>query len=118
MSITITEKPLLPVRRDGQVGTNSGGGTMGGGGNMPLSPLSTTKTIIPFTTTATPTISNYQTTYSISYGQYPNLRLIWVDGDGNWNEWMQAPKFTLSAGVVDSISWDLGEELTGFIILN
>jgi len=76
------------------------------------------KSIITFTATATPTISNYQSTYKATHGQYPQARLMYIDGDGNWNEWMQQPKFNVIAGVVDSITWDLAEALTGFIILS
>jgi hypothetical protein len=78
----------------------------------------TIKTIITFTATATPTISNYQTSYKTLHGQYPQARLMYIDEDGNWNEWMQQPKFNTIAGVVDSITWDLAEALTGFIILS
>jgi hypothetical protein len=74
------------------------------------------KVIINFNS-ATPSIANYQATYAAIYGQYPNARLIWIDPAGDWNEWMQSPKFNIVGGVVDSISWDLGEILAGFIIL-
>lgn len=76
------------------------------------------KTIIVFTATATPTVTNYQASYKSLHGEYPQARLMYIDGDGNWNEWMQQPKFNLVSGFVDSITWDLAEALTGFIILS
>ena len=72
--------------------------------------------VVPFTTTATPTITNYNTAYSLKYGQYPDISCWQVDGDTKWK--LQATAiFTTVGGLIDTISFDLGFEVSGFIII-
>ena len=73
--------------------------------------------IISFTATKTPTIDAYNSTYASTHGQFPNVRLITVDGSGNRWEREEKPKYIMVSGVIDSIVYDLAEPETGFIIL-
>jgi hypothetical protein len=73
--------------------------------------------MIQVTATATPTVSNYQTRLAGIFGEYPKVRLFITDGDGNRYESMQNPKFIIVDDLVDSIVYDLGEEITGYILL-
>lgn len=81
---------------------------------------------IDFTNDAMPGLHNYQTaiiplttlTYLARFGQYPQARMFWIDENGDWWQWMQQPKFTIVAGLVDSISWDTGTGMTGFILIS
>ncbi len=70
--------------------------------------------IIPFTSSALPTITGYQATYAAIYGEYPNVECWMVDGDLR-TQLMQPPNFTTVLGLIDTIYFDLGFELTGFI---
>ena len=76
----------------------------------------TAPVVIPFTATATPTISAYQATYAHVYGEYPVVECWLVDGTTR-TLLMQPPIISLSAGLIDSIMFDLGFENTGFIII-
>lgn len=93
---------------------------LGDGGRSRLSTPATSllaKDVIPFAATATPTISDYQTYYTTIYGEHPTLQLKTIDGDGNYIVRNEQAKITMSAGLVDSISWDLPNVETGFIII-
>lgn len=80
--------------------------------------------IIKFTASALPTITNYNTLYAPMHGQFPRLNLIIDNGNGTRYERQQMPQFTtLTTGggmddLIDTIFWDLGEALTGWIIIN
>jgi hypothetical protein len=76
------------------------------------------KDIIHFTATAIPMIANYQTTYAAAHGETPTVALRTIDEDGNIIDRAEQPKFTMSSGLISSISWDLPDTETGFIILN
>ncbi len=78
----------------------------------------TSKTIISFTATSTPTISNYQDNYGSTYGEHPIVILKTIDGDGNYIIRNEQAKYTMSGGLLNSISWDLPDAETGFIILS
>jgi len=75
------------------------------------------KTVVSFAATATPTLSNYQATYATTYGEHPSVQLVTIDGDGNYIERNERPKYNISAGLINSISWDLPDIETGFIII-
>jgi len=80
--------------------------------------------IIRFTAQSTPTLLNYNTNYAPQHGQFPRLELIIDNGDGTRYSSMQRPLFTtLTSGggvtdLIDEVSWDLGEPLNGWIIIN
>ena len=76
------------------------------------------KKIIPFTATATPTIPNYQTTYAATYGEYPDVKCIIMNDANNGYQRQQMPQMTFVDGKLDSIYFDLGEKLSGYIILS
>ena len=82
-----------------------------------LTPTTIYMAIISFTATKTPTIDAYNSTYASTHGQFPNVRLITVDGSGNRWEREEKPKYIMVSGVIDSIVYDLAEPETGFIIL-
>lgn len=80
--------------------------------------------VFEFTASATPTLSAYNTKYAPTHGQFPRLELIIDNGDGTRYRSMQMPLFTtLTSGggvadLIDTIYWDLGEPLNGWIIIN
>jgi len=77
------------------------------------------KEVIPFVNTDTPSISDYNLHFALTYGQYPNVRLIVDDDVGNRFERTEKPYFNLVGGVVDSITFGVLEKaLTGVIILS
>lgn len=77
-------------------------------------------------TSATPGLLNYRTaiiplttlTYLARFGDYPKARMFWIDENNEWQEWIQSPKFTISGGLIQGFVWDLGQQLTGFIIIS
>ena len=81
------------------------------------------KEIITFTATATPGIADYVSdqingkNYTEIFGQYPQLRLMTIDGDGNYYERQEKPKFTMVTGLITAIFYDLSSLETGYIIL-
>ncbi len=82
-----------------------------------LTPTTVYMAIISFTATQAPTISGYDSTYASTHGQFPNVRLITIDGAGNRLERAEKPKFVMVSGIIDSIVYDLAKTETGFIIL-
>jgi hypothetical protein len=75
------------------------------------------KKIFEFTNESNPSIKVYNTFYAATYGQFPHVSLYSIDEDGNRLEWMVKPKYILKNGLIDSIVYDLGSELTGIIVL-
>lgn len=75
------------------------------------------KTIITFTTDDTPTIANYNLLYSSLHGQNPDVRCIIEVTPLIRYERQQNPQFTYLNGLISTIYFDLGEELTGYMIL-
>ena len=75
------------------------------------------KTVVTFAADSTPSLTNYQASYAATYGEHPNVQLVTIDGDGNYIARSEQPKFTMAAGLIDTISWDLPDAETGFIIL-
>ena len=71
---------------------------------------------IPFTSTSSPSISNYNTTYAATYGQYPTVILLTTSGS-NYIERPEKPIRNIVSGYLDSIVWDLAIPETGLIIL-
>lgn len=75
------------------------------------------KTVVSFTSTATPTLANYQTNYATKYGEHPVVQLVTIDGSGNYIQRSEQAYYTMSGGLINSISWDLPDTETGFIII-
>ena len=81
---------------------------------------------IDFTNNATPGLLNYRTaiiplttlTYLARFGEYPKARMFWFDENGDAWEWMQTAKYTIVGGLVQGFAWDLGSEMTGYIIIS
>lgn len=117
--INITTETLIRKRRDGQIERSSSAGFLSfASSNSGAGILKNAKSVIPFTTTASPILSNYQTYYS-GYGEHPTIKLWTIDGDGNYIERNEQAKFIMATGLLDSIMWDLaGMEETGFIIIS
>lgn len=82
--------------------------------------------IIEFTASAKPIISDYNTLYAPTHGQFPRLECIIDVGDGTRYQQQQMPQFTtLTSGagmddLIDTVFWDIGEgnEVSGWIIIN
>ena len=85
---------------------------------------------IPFTATAMPGITNYQTdqadpedgtktiNYAEQWGEMPVIRcMITVDGVNRYQK-QQDPQFTYVDGLISTLSFDLGTPLTGYLIIS
>lgn len=73
---------------------------------------------IDFTADATPTISDYQTKWAATYGEYPDVKCIIMIDANNGYQRQQMPQMTFVDGKLDSIYFDLGEKLSGYLILS
>ena len=73
--------------------------------------------VVVFTATLTPTEANYAADYAPTYGLYPKVQLLVSDGAGNYFEKEQKPKWIYTDGVLTSLEWQFGEEITGIVIL-
>jgi hypothetical protein len=96
---------------DGVGGSLFSSTTVTGGVTAPPVVL-TPKDVIEFTATALPTI-----TWAATHGQYPEVRCIVVVDSTTEYELQQKPQFTKVDGLIDTIFFDIGEEMTGYIIL-
>jgi len=82
-----------------------------------------TPDIVAFTANALPTVTDYNTLYAPKHGQYPRIDMIIDNGDGTRYRSQLQPQFTtLTSGggqddLIDTIFFDIGEELTGWIII-
>jgi hypothetical protein len=113
----ISEGTLIRKRRDGQVEKTSSI-TFASSISSKGGALKASKTVIPFTVTASPSVTDYQTNYAF-YGEHPTVKLKTIDGDGNYIERLEQAKFIMVDGLLDSIAWDLaGVNETGFIIIS
>lgn len=65
-----------------------------------------------------PIITNYQSLYAAVHGEHPVLWLVVTIDAENAYISMQNPLFTYVNGLIDTISYDTGGNVTGFIILN
>ena len=76
---------------------------------------------VAFDATDTPTITGYSTTnhliYSDVYGTHPTIKLFVYDENGDAIEWFTAYVPTLSGGLLDTITYNLGEAKSGYILL-
>lgn len=73
---------------------------------------------IEFTNTATPSITDYQNTYSLKFGQLPKVTLMTYDSVGLEWERQEKPTRGFVDGLLDSIAWDLSDTYSGYIILS
>lgn len=85
---------------------------------------------VPFTNQATPSIVNYQITqtdpedptktvnFAEDFGENPSVRLVInYEGTTKYHS-MQNCFFTFDAGLIDSIYFDIGESVTGYISIS
>jgi hypothetical protein len=85
---------------------------------------------VPFTASALPTINNYQTdqedpedptktiNYAEDFSEDPQVRcIITVDGSIRFQR-QQMPFFTYVDDLIDTIYFDLGEELSGYMLIS
>lgn len=77
----------------------------------------TPKDIIEFTALYTPIITDYNTLYAPTHGQYPTVRLVVILDEGSEYQSMQNPIITKVNGLIDTIYFDIGEPTNGYIIL-
>lgn len=82
-------------------------------GNSPGRPIA----IFDVVNEALPTISDYNTNYAPTFGQYPLVRLVIVIDSTHEYESAQRPQMTKVDGLIDTIYFDLGTEFTGYMIL-
>jgi hypothetical protein len=87
---------------------------------VPVSSTTTTvvvpKETIHFTSTKTPSITDYQTNFAATHGENPVLILKTIL-NGNLVMRNEQPTLTMVNGLIDSIAWDLPDLETGYIIL-
>lgn len=77
---------------------------------------------IPFTSLTIVTLSNYQATYSVVYGNFPDIS-IWTDnGDGSYTQDTATVPTVVNLGgdinVPDSYTWTYAIPTSGYIQLN
>jgi hypothetical protein len=79
---------------------------------------------IDFTASALPTISGYQSAQldgfnlAEDFGENPSVRCIIVVDANTEYQLQQTPQMILVDGKLDSIFFDLAEELTGYILIS
>lgn len=72
---------------------------------------------IEFTNTQTPSITNYQQSYAIPFGQTPKFVLRTYDSEGVEWERQEVPILNYVGGLLDSIVWDLSDLYSGYIYI-
>lgn len=72
---------------------------------------------IEFANTATPSVTDYQNTYSLKFGQLPKFTLMTYDSAGVEWERQERPLRQFVDGLLDSIVYDLSDLYSGYIIL-
>lgn len=77
-----------------------------------------TREKVEFTNTRMPSIIDYQDKYAFVYGEFPDVTLMVEREVGVEWELQQVPVRNYVAGKLDSIVWDLPEELSGYIIIS
>lgn len=73
---------------------------------------------VEFTNTATPSITDYQNTYSLKFGQLPKVTLMTYDSVGVEWQRQESPTRNFIGGMLDSIVYDLSDLYSGYIILS
>jgi hypothetical protein len=85
---------------------------------------------IPFTANANPAIGSYQVdqadpedgtktvNYASDYGENPKVRCIITVDSENRYERQQMPQFTFVTGLIDTISFDLGQPFDGNLLIS
>ncbi|MBV5326141.1 MAG: hypothetical protein JZU65_00670 [Chlorobium sp.] len=85
---------------------------------------------VPFTSSTTPTIANYQDdqtdpedalktiNYASDFGETPLIRCIIVTSSTVEYQLQQMPQFTKVDDLIDSIFFDIGDALTGYLIIS
>lgn len=76
------------------------------------------KTTIAFTSSERPTISDYNTRYADIFGKYPNVRCVITVDENSGYQLQQDPQFTYKDGLIDTIYFDIGEAVSGCLILS
>lgn len=76
------------------------------------------KAVVEVTSNPTPIVPDYQTLLAPIYGEWPTVRLFITDGANTAYESMQKPRFNYVTGLLDSIVFDIGEPINGFIIIS
>lgn len=85
--------------------------------NVDNASIVTPKDVIEFTDVVTPTITDYNTLYAPTHGQYPSVRCH-IDVDATTGFELQLmPQFTYIDGLIDTIWFDAGWSYSGKIIL-
>jgi len=77
------------------------------------------KTVIEFTSSECPTISDYNPLYADIFGQYPNVRCIIKVDENSGYQLQQDPQFTYKDGLIDTVWFDMsGNPSSGCLILS
>ena len=113
--LRVPRTPRNQRHYDGAGGNSFSSTTVGGSSAPPV--VITPKDVVGFTATATPTVTAYNTTWAAIHGQYPHVRCMIIVDATNEYELQKMPTFTKVDGLIDTIYFDIGEEMTGYIII-
>jgi len=73
--------------------------------------------VIEFTASSAPAVEDYNTKYFSKFRNHPKTMLLIDDDDGNEVEFLATPTRFRTAGVLMRIAYDLGDPVSGRIIL-
>jgi hypothetical protein len=73
---------------------------------------------VPFTNTATPSLTNYQANYAFDYGELPKIELFTRDSTNVYWSRQEKPIFSFVGGLIDSITFDLSDAYSGYITIS
>lgn len=76
------------------------------------------RTPFPFVNTNLPTITDYQAIYSAIYTQTPTVSIWAYDQDGKYTQRSETAQTTMVDGKIDTIYFELPQEMSGNIILS
>ena len=101
-------------------GTSSSSSGSGSGGSSTPRAIDYTAplTVINFANISNPSVENYQATYALKHGLYPHVALYTTLANGNRVQRQEIPEFTIVAGLITRITYDLSGNETGFILIS
>ena len=98
--------------------SSTGGSGTAVSSSTTLAPVTVYQAVVSFAGSSNPTISNYDVTYALTHGQFPSVRLITIDSDGNRLERPEQPKYVMVAGLISAIVYDLPQPESGYILIS
>ena len=114
------ETPFTVLVSDTSGGTSGKilGGGSGGSSTPRANDYTPPLTIINFTNISNPSVENYQANHALKHGIYPRVALYTTLANGNRVQRQEIPEFTIVAGLITRIVYDLSSNETGFILIS